>query len=594
MWNSSRGQRLFSFHLVFLFAVASTSLFALDPTLQINQYSHTAWRVHDAFSRGITWAISQTADGYLWLGTEFGLVRFDGVRAVTWEFPRNQQLPSRDIWSLLATRDGTLWIGTTKGLASWKNEKLTQYPELSEQSIAQIVEDRDGVVWIAGRAAPKGKLCAIRSGKVECFQDHDIGLGPVTVFEDRRGALWVGTDTGVWRWKPGPLRLYPKIGVVYSLNEDDDGALLAGAGVGIRRLLEGRTESFPAGKSLGRFPGRRMLRDRDGGLWIGAMGGGLAHIYRGKTDVFAEPSGLSGNAVWGLFEDREGNIWVSTNGGLDRFRNVAVATYRMKHGLSGAIVNAVLAAKDGSVWIGTETGLNRWTNGQMTTFAEFTGSDVPILAEDSGGKIWVSSGRGFTYWENGRFTRAAGLSGMRIRSVIGDGGGNLWIACDSGLLRWVNGPMAQRIACERLSDGDSLSVMAADSSRGGLWLGFFRTGVALVQEGQVRAAYTASQGLGRGRVNHLRMATDGSVWASTEGGLSRLNKGRVATIGSRNGLGCDTVHWSMEDKNHALWVYASCGLIHISGSELVAWTAAAEGNTTAGRFKPRCLALPME
>src|SRR5271157_4631321 len=98
---------------------------ALDPSLDISQYAHTSWKIRDGFTKGVTFSIAQTPDGYLWLGTEFGLVRFDGVRAVPWQPPVGQQLPSNVVRCLLVSRDGTLWISTQEGLASWKDGKLT-------------------------------------------------------------------------------------------------------------------------------------------------------------------------------------------------------------------------------------------------------------------------------------------------------------------------------------------------------------------------------------------------------------------------------------------------------------------------------------
>src|SRR5262249_8772825 len=110
-------------------------VFALDPSLDISQYAHTAWKVRDGFFKGQVSSIAQTPDAYLWLGTELGLLRFDGARNVAWQPSRDQHLPSSFIMSLLAARDGTLWIGTLKGLASWKDGKLTDYPELAGQYI---------------------------------------------------------------------------------------------------------------------------------------------------------------------------------------------------------------------------------------------------------------------------------------------------------------------------------------------------------------------------------------------------------------------------------------------------------------------------
>src|SRR5262245_53738568 len=107
------------------------STFALNPALAVSQYAHTSWKIRDGFFQSSIRAIAQTPDGYLLLGTELGLLRFDGIKTVPWKPPPDQHLPSNFILSLLAARDGTLWIGTSKGLASWKDGNLTEYPELA-------------------------------------------------------------------------------------------------------------------------------------------------------------------------------------------------------------------------------------------------------------------------------------------------------------------------------------------------------------------------------------------------------------------------------------------------------------------------------
>ena len=122
------------------------SAFALDPSLDISQYAHTAWKTREGFFKGAIDAIAQTPDGYLWLGTEFGLLRFDGARSVPWQPPTGEHLPSDLIRYLLAARDGTLWIGTLKGLASWKDNKLIMYQELADRMVASIIEDHEGTV----------------------------------------------------------------------------------------------------------------------------------------------------------------------------------------------------------------------------------------------------------------------------------------------------------------------------------------------------------------------------------------------------------------------------------------------------------------
>jgi len=122
------------------------SAFGLNPALDISQYAHTSWKIRDGFTRGEILDIAQTSDGYLWLGTEFGLLRFDGVRPVPWQPPPGEHLPPGRVGSLLAARDGTLWIGTTAGLASWQNNKLTLWQELVVQKVMKNLEDRDGMI----------------------------------------------------------------------------------------------------------------------------------------------------------------------------------------------------------------------------------------------------------------------------------------------------------------------------------------------------------------------------------------------------------------------------------------------------------------
>src|SRR5262249_56429689 len=131
----------------------SPCAFALDPALDVSQYAHTTWKVRDGFVKGAIFAIAQTHDGYLSLGTESGLLRFDGVRAVPWQPPGGEQLPSSNIRDLLTAHDGTLWIGTLKGLASYKDGKLTHYPELAGAFLGSFLEDREQTIWFGARQA---------------------------------------------------------------------------------------------------------------------------------------------------------------------------------------------------------------------------------------------------------------------------------------------------------------------------------------------------------------------------------------------------------------------------------------------------------
>src|SRR6266536_2984022 len=580
--------------LLGILLAARPCAFALDPALDVSQYAHKAWTVREGFSKGSIHAIAQTPDGYLWLGTEFGLVRFDGVRSVPWEPSPDQHLPSTNILSLLAAREGTLWIGTRKGLASWKGGKLTEYPELSGQVVFTLLEDREGTVWAGSIGVPPpGRLCAIHNGMVHCSgEDGSLGLGVFKLYEDKKGNLWAATRDGLWRWKPDTAQFYRVPGEPnghLGLAEDDGGAILISTRSGVARLVDRKIEAYQLPGTAQQFDVRKLLRDRDGGLWIGTADRGVVHVHDGRTDVFGPSSGFSGGTVNDLFEDPEGNIWAATTNGLDRFHEFAVTTYNQNQGLLNSEVLTTLADNRGNVWLGTFDGLNKWSHGQISAYgdqgvqgASVTGKhdgkirgSVPYpMLQDSRGRVWIMTRREFGHIENDRFTTARAVPSWVVLSVAEDNARNLWIANqERGLFRLSPIGEIQQIPWARLGHKDWASVLAADPLHGGLWLGFFQGGVAYFSDGGIRAAYGPSDGLGEGKIKSLRLEEDGTLWAATDGGLSRFKSGHFATLSSKNGLPCDTVHWSMEDNDHSFWLFMPCGLVRIARWEMDAWAA---------------------
>jgi signal transduction histidine kinase/ligand-binding sensor domain-containing protein len=577
---------------------------ALDAALDVSQYAHTAWRVRDGFTKGQITAIAQTPDGYLWLGTQFGLYRFDGVRAVPWQPPAGEELASTFITRLLVTRDGTLWIGTLKGLVSWENGKLTTYPDLGGHTVASLLEDHEGAVWAGewGLESPE-ELCSIRSASVQCYgRDGSLGAGALSLYEDKSGNLWVSGGMigrlGIWRWKPGPPKFYANQGRskdgIHSFIEDTDGSLLI-AGRGITRFGEGRAEARPY--SLPPFARGlivdQLLRDHDGGLWIATYGGGILHVHKGRTDEFSESDGLSGNTLNAVFEDREGNVWVATSKGLDRFRSFAIPAWSSAQGLRIGAGSAVMAARDGEVWAGVQDGLAEMSQGQITAYRrhaqpistgdqstrtepvrEVVDPQIPengfgALFEDQSGRIWESSRTGVGYLENHRFHIIGPLGTQVVLSMAEDTRGDLWASAQgSGLFRLSSDGEVEKLPWAKLGHEDFATVLAGDPLRGGLWAGFFNGGVVYVKEGQVRASYTVADGLGEGRVADIRISRDGTVWVSTPGGLSWVHNGHIATLSSKNGLLCNRVWWSVEDDEHFVWLYMPCGLVRIARSEL--------------------------
>ncbi len=478
--------------------VRCTPALALDPSLDASQYAHASWKISEGFCKGAIHAMAQTPDGYLWLATEFGLLRFDGVRTMPWQPPPGEHLPSTDIRSLAAAADGTLWLGTAKGLVSWKVGRLTHYPQFDRHDVHTLLIDRGGTVWASGTIWEAGLsktnttiLCGIDRGRAQCYgQDGSFGgFGVTSMYEDSRRNLWLGAANGLWRWKPGRPQHYslPELksngvgGLIFlekAFLEADDGTLLIAAGRGINQFVNGKLKPYPVSPSLQQLRGGELFRDRNGAIWIGTLDYGLFHLHRGRVDVFEQSDGLSTNWVENLFEDREGNIWIATRDGLDRFREYAVPSISVKQGLSSLFIRSALGSSDGSVWMATPNGLNRWKNGQVTIYRkaaksshpgpsaertpsaevidrqsadvrEVTANGLPdndigsLYQEEPDGKLWISTAQGIAYFTNGRFTPVPGvhIASWSFSPVARDSSGNFWMTSNQGLYRLAGGAL---------------------------------------------------------------------------------------------------------------------------------------------------------
>ena len=584
---------------------------ALDPSLDLTQYIHTAWTARDGL-KGSTRSIVQTPDGYLWIGTEFGLVRFDGVRFVPWSPPPGEGLPSPNILALVAGRDGTLWIGTLEGLASWKDGRLINYPEIRAGAFA-LLEDHDGTVWVGAG----GRLCSIRGSKTEChgingssgtglfYLYGNEGAGVTSLYEDSDRRLWAGTESGLWKWNPGPPERYlsePMDTQQAIVQGDAASGLIFGSGSNhtVRQLSGHKIEKYAVPGVLGPLKAPHLLHDRDGALWIGTYDQGVLRVSKGKTSRFALGEGLSSNLVSAFFEDREGSIWVGTTNGLDRFREPAVSTLSAHQGLRSPVWS-VLPAHDGSLWIGYFEGLQRWSQGQLTIYhsasssekqfgrlgavsafvRETTAAGLPddyigSLYEDRRGRVWITTGKGVAWFENGSFTRASGLPAGSANAIIADENDGVWISYPAqGLFHVAHGTVVQSIPWPWSSGGTDLrlSAVVPDSAQGGLWLGTVNAGIGHFKDGKVSTWLGNKDGLGADLVWNLHVDHEGTLWAATEGGLSRIQEEHVSTLTTKNGLPCNAVHWVIEDDARSLWLSTACGLLRIGRSDLQAWVS---------------------
>ena len=382
MWGKAVVVRIRARHILVLATVLASLLLvalpralALDPDRRISQYGHTVWRIQDGAISPPT-NIAQTTDGFLWITTAQGLMRFDGVRFMPWQPPQGQNLPGTHFSAIFGSRDGSLWIGTTRGLARWKDGQLRTFTDLEHPTgIFAIIEDDFGTIWATryGQYAREAPLCSISEERLRCFGKKDgipVGYG-LGLTHDSEGNIWFGSKVLV-RWRPGtPATTYfreiaelAKSDGVINVALGPSGtawASLDGTGpqLGVRYYSEGKWTSYAVpGFDRARVRPGYLLVDRRGSLWVGTMNDGVYRICGGVADHYGVSDGLSGNTVGSLFEDREGNIWVLTDGGLDMFRDTALISYTTRQGVSDSEFHSVMALRNGAVLIGTSGALN--------------------------------------------------------------------------------------------------------------------------------------------------------------------------------------------------------------------------------------------
>src|ERR1700687_4739511 len=420
--------------VLFFFTISPVG--ALDTGRQISQYGHTAWRIEDGVFAGTPNVMAQTTDGYLWIGTQAGLMRFDGVRFVSWRPPEGNALPSSRINSLLGARDGSLWIGTSAGLARWRNGNLTNYKDATA-SIMEILEDRAGTIWFAraNLSDAKGPLCKVADTEVRCFgRDDGIALPYAeTLANDSLGNIWLGGALMVSRWQISSADTYVPAGLnpaeifngVLALAGRPDGSVWvgvvhAGKGGGLQQLAQGAWKPFITPEFDGStLEVTKLLVDRDGSLWIGTLSRGIYRIQGNKVEHFLSSDGLSGDAVSGLFQDREGNIWIATSRGIDNFHDLRVASFSTRQWLSADQVNSVLASRDGTVWIGNYS-LDFLRSGKISSIQPrngLPGRELTSLLEARAGRLWVGVDQELSVYERGKFRKIYSRDGNPLGTI---------------------------------------------------------------------------------------------------------------------------------------------------------------------------------
>lgn len=580
-----------------LLALALSPAGALEPTTLITQYGHAVWRVRDGVLTAAPTAVAQTKDGYIWIGTETGLLRFDGNRFEQWAPAHWDEVRDHTVDDLLTASDGTLWIGTSSNLASWKDGKLTVAgPPGVEGWVNKIVEDRRHRIWVAmTRRLDRQPLCQALGTALRCYGPSD-GLSlpfGLSLSLNSDGSLSVGSSDTVEKWSPERGKIvsakasgvsqFAGLKVIAYIDAQSDGSALVGIringrGLGLQRL---RGNSFTpytaAGLDSSSLDVETLFTDRSGALWIGTSQSGLYRVVNGAAEHYTTKEGLSGDYVRAFYEDREGNMWVVTDGGLDCFHDLKVLSWSTAEGLPSGSVFSISAGKDGSVLVGVENSLSILRNGKVTSISGIPGMPagyVNAVLEDNAGRYWAGIGNQLTIFDGHKFTavlRPDGRPTGIITSLAQAPDGSIWAI---GLPR----PMTlfhlrHGSITDVFEGGENGDVVASDGSTGA-WSAIAGRLIHYASGHATSFQLGTAQGRARfGKVIAIVTSPDGAVWVSGRDGVWLFKDGRSHLLGASNGLPCENVTGLVFSKTQSLWMRADCGVIEVPDDSLNAWMA---------------------
>ncbi|HEY3457286.1 MAG TPA: two-component regulator propeller domain-containing protein [Bryobacteraceae bacterium] len=567
-----------------LLAAALSARASLDPSKALTQYVHRIWQTDSGLPQSSVLAIAQTPDGYLWLGTEGGLARFDGVHFTLFDQHAIPGLRSNEIRALLVDRAGNLWIGTHGGglvcLSQGKFRVFDVHAGLSSDSILALYEDSRGVLWIG---TDGGGLVRLEKGQFRTFRKSD-GLADDAVFSisgDKSGTLWIGTHGGVSRFSQGKfLTLGTKDGLasnyVRATYVDRRGNVWLGANEGgIDRLGMGPVAHFSRKDGLTSDTILSIYEDRAGTMWFGTLDGGLDRFSNGKFTSFTQKDGLSSTGVWSILEGREGELWVGgAGGGLDCLKDAPFTAIGMREGLPTDLVLPVYEDRDGALWMGSDHGLTKWQDGHMVLFTAKDGLPdnlVFSIAQDGEGTIWAGTSKGLARLQNGRFAPVsfgAGVSNNFVMCLYTARDGSLWAGNREGLHHFDGKQFVTYGAPDGLSNNFVLSIY--QGSDGVLWVGTNGGGLNKLENGKF-SSYTTRDGLSNGIVWSIRGEPDGTLWLGTNGGgLNRFHNGKFTNYSTANGLFDNVVFAILDDRLGHLWMSSDKGVFAVSKSDLEA------------------------
>jgi len=513
-------------------------------------YSSRIWHTQDGLPEDTIQALARTHDGYLWIGTSGGLVRFDGVRFTVFSRENTPAFRENSISALLTARDGSLWIGTQGGgtLRYW-NGSFQRY------------------------------------GASEGLSNEFVG----TVYQDRQGTIWVGTEWGLFRLVgkrfervDSPGGTIPAMWV-YGMTQDNAGRMWI-AGAGLVAVRGDRSVVYYTGRKNEFF--RPVLEAPDGSIWAGSIVG-LESLAPGASQF--RRIAPRDCAVKTLVRDSSGNLWVGTTNGLIQYRDGRQTMFTAPDALPDNQVSVVFEDSERNLWLGTGNGLVRWSPTSVSTVktgAKPNDDNIRTVYRDQSGRLWVTAASGRIYeLRDGKLEPAslpAAATAFPARTVFHDSAGRVWIGTDGLGILCIDHSKVTRYASPNGGPSNGFATAFCEDKEGGVWIG---------TEGGL-ARYTGSlpmkryhpqgsnfgpgfHGLPYATIRALLVDHAGNLWIGTDGGLARFHDGAFADDTIIEQLRNRKIWTISEDAGGGIWLGSrGDGLFHIAGGKLTRFTTA--------------------
>jgi ligand-binding sensor domain-containing protein len=574
-----------------LVLAAMSPAFGLDPTRTLTQYVHRVWQNQQGLPQGTIYSIVQTHDGYLWLGSQTGLIRFDGVRFETLENIRRTTPPNLWIRSAVEDSHHVLWIATSdSGIFRMDGGSFTRYGKaegLLSESITCLASAKNGDLW----ACTDGGMARIHEGKLTMLSNSPIRAA----CEASDGTMWTGGDNGSLSSWDGVNYVahhsakLPANASIRALQCADDG-LWVGTTSGLLHIGKTSEQLFTSKDGLADTRILCLAESHEGGLWIGTRNG-FSRLRNGEIESYRPQEGLSQSTVYSMFEDAEGSLWVGTKNGLNQFFSARALPYTMNEGLPSNDTGPILQDRRGNIWIGTlGAGLARFAGKrfEVTTSKQGLASNwIYALAEDRDGALWVGTTLGLNRLRSGTvdatYSTERGLPSPHIRALFFDHAGVLWAGTEKGLAVFANGSFSTPKNTPAELKGP---IAAINEDRNGrVYVATEHDGLYYYEDGAAHELF--QDGAPIRDVDALYTDPDGLLWIGSVGnGLRLLDHGKLTTFFVRDGMFDNEIYGIIRDDSDHLWMACSKGLFSVNRVDLLEFAAGKRKKLVSTPYSP--------